>query len=224
MLPPALRFLGPRRFDYLPGLIEHYRPVARGMALLDEALKHALNKRPDSGFRVLMNEVDILEAEADKIKRRIQNHLPMAWLMVVDKTLFLDYTRRQDNILDAVQEAVSWLDLDDFMVPEQLAEAMIASVGEAANVVALLLPALTDVTEFILRGRGDRGKVKDRMEDVRQRHIVVLKAKRSLLAAAYGADMEFGRVYQVVRFVEYVYQASRNAEYCADILRAMMAR
>ena len=66
MLPASLRFFGPRRQDYLPGLLDHYRPVARGMALLNEALKHVLEKRPDKGFRVLVSETDILEAEADK--------------------------------------------------------------------------------------------------------------------------------------------------------------
>ncbi|WP_300162195.1 DUF47 family protein [Solidesulfovibrio sp.] len=224
MLPPSLRFLGPRRQDYLPGLLDHYRPVARGMALLHEALKHALEKRPDKGFRVLVSETDILEAEADKVKRRIRNHLPPAFLMVVDRTLFLDYTRRQDNILDAVQEAVTWLHLAPFDAPAPLAQAMLVSVEEAVGTVALLQTALAGAVEFILHGRGDRGTVKGRMQDIRAQHLKVVKAKRGLIAAAYASGMEFGRVYQIIRFVEYVYRASHNAEGCADILRAMMAR
>lgn len=224
MLPPLLRFLGPRRQDYLPGLLDHYRPIAQGMTLLDEALKHSLARRPDSGFKVLAGEIDILEAEADKIKRRIRNHLPASGLMVVDKTVFLNYTRSQDNILDAVQEAVTWLDLADFVVPDPLASAMIESVGEAALTVELLRPALSEVIDLILRGRGERSEVKGRLQDIRRQHIKVVKAKRELIAAAYGAGLEFGRVYQVIRFVEYVYRASHNAESCADHLRAMLAR
>ena len=150
MLFPVLRFLDPRRQDYLPGLLDHYQPIGRGMALLDEALKRTLKVSQDVGFKVLASEIDTLEAEADKIKRRIRNHLPSAFLMVVDKTLFLNYTRSQDNILDAIQEAVVWLGLGDFAVPPDLAAAMTTSVDEAARSVALLRPALTETVDFIL--------------------------------------------------------------------------
>ena len=81
MLSPSLRFLGPRRQDYLPGLLDHYVPIARGMALLGEALGRSLAAGQDAGFKVLAGEIDILEAEADKIKRRIRNHLPAGFLM-----------------------------------------------------------------------------------------------------------------------------------------------
>lgn len=224
MLPASLRFLGPRRQDYLPGLLDHYRPVARGMALLNEALQHTLHKRPDKGFQVLVNEIDILEAEADKVKRRIRNHLPSGFLMVVDKTLFLDYTRRQDNILDAVQEAATWIFLAPFDVPAPLAEAITVCVAEAAETVALLQTALAAAIDMLLHSRGDRGEVKKRIQDIRLQHLKVVKAKRGLIAAAYAAQLDFGSVYQIIRFVEYVYRASHNAEGCADILRAMLAR
>jgi predicted phosphate transport protein (TIGR00153 family) len=224
MLPQLLRFLGPRRQDYLPGLLDHYRPIAQGMALLEEALKYSLARRPETGFKVLAGEIDILEAEADKIKRRIRNHLPAGVVMVVDKTLFLSYTSQQDNILDAVQEAVTWLDLADFEVAPPLALAITGTVGEAARTVDLLRPALSGSIDLILRARGDRGEVKDRIDEIRRQHAKVVKAKRGLIAAAYGSGMDFARVYQVIRFVEYVYRASHSAEGCADILRAMLAR
>lgn len=224
MLHPALRFLDPRRQDYLPGLLDHYQPIARGMALLDEALGRSLKCSQDLGFKVLTTEIDTLEAEADKIKRRIRNHLPAASLMVVDKTLFLNYTRAQDNILDAVQEATTWLGLGAFAVPRPLAEAMTECVGEAARTVVLLRPALIDTIDFIRRGKRDRGEVKARIHEIRLQHLKVLKAKRTLIAAAYASGLDFAHVYQIIRFVEYVYRASHNAEGCADNLRAMLAR
>ena len=224
MLSPALRFFGPRRQDYLPGLLDHYQPIARGMATLNEALGRSLKLSQDLGFKVLVTEIDILEAEADKIKRRIRNHLPSAFLMVVDKTLFLNYTSTQDNILDSVQEAVTWLGLGHFAIPERLAEAMTASVGEAARTVEMLRPALTGAIELILRGKRERGEVKSQIHEIRVQHLRLVKAKREFIAAAYAADIPFSRVYQIIRFVEYVYRASHSAEGCADLLRAMMAR
>ena len=224
MLPRALRFLGPRRKDYLPGLCDHYRPVARGMELLAAALRHCLTACPDAEFSSLVAEIDVLEAAADKIKRRIRNHLPAAGLMVVDKTLYLDYTRCQDDILDAVQEATVWLDLGDFTVPPPLAAALTESVDETARVVALLEPALTAFIDYVLAGKGERGALKRRISALRSQQLRVVRAKRALIAAAYAADMEFARVYQVVRFVEYVFRAGHRAASCADILRAMLAR
>jgi len=224
MLSPALRFLGPRRQDYLPGLLDHYQPIARGMATLNEALGRSLNLSQDLGFKVLTAEIDILEAEADKIKRRIRNHLPAAFLMVVDKTLFLNYTSRQDNILDAVQEATTWLGLGHFAIPTPLAEAMTESVGEAARTVEMLRPALAGAIALLLRGKRERGEVKNQIHEIRLQHVKVVKAKRGFIAAAYAADLDFARVYQIIRFVEYVYRASHSAEGCADLLRAMMAR
>jgi predicted phosphate transport protein (TIGR00153 family) len=224
MLCASLRFLGPRRQDYLPGLLDHYVPIGRGMTLLGEALKRALADGQDTGFKVLVGEIDILEAEADKIKRRIRNHLPASFLMVVDKTLFLNYTRSQDNILDAVQEAVVWLGLGEFAMPKDLATAMVASVEQAGRTVEMLEPALAETVDFMLAGRSDRSEVKSRMHEIRLQHLKVVRSKRELISAAYASGLDFSRVYQIIRFVEYVYRASHSAEGCADILRAMLAR
>jgi uncharacterized protein len=224
MLAPLLRFLGPRRRDYLPGLLDHYQPIARGMTLLNEALQRSIKLHQDRGFQVLAGEIDILEAEADKIKRRIRNHLPSAFLMVVDKTLFLDYTRRQDDILDNIQEAVTWLGLRDIQAPPPLAQAMTACVGESARTVDMLRPALAGAIGLVLGGREPRGDVKTRIHDMRLQHHQVVKAKRGLIAAAYASGQEFSHTYQIMRFVEYVYRASHSAERCADLLRAMLAR
>lgn len=224
MLSPLLRFLDPRRRDYLPGLLDHYQPIARGMTLLNEALQRSIKLYQDRGFQVLAGEIDILEAEADKIKRRIRNHLPVAFLMAVDKTLFLDYTRRQDDILDNIQEAVTWLGLRDMQAPPALAQAMTACVGESARTVDMLRQSLTGAINLLLGNRAPRAEVKAHIHEIRLQHHKVVKLKRSLIAAAYASDLEFGHAYQVMRFVEYVYRASHSAERCADLLRAMMAR
>jgi len=224
MLAPVLRFLAPRRRVYFPGLLDHYQPIARGMTLLNEALKRSIKVHQDRGFQVLAGEIDILEAEADKIKRRIRNHLPAASLMVVDKTLFLDYTRRQDDILNNIQEAVTWLGLKDITLPPPLGASLSVYVEEAAQTVEMLRPSLMAAIDFILRGHRARRDVKSGIHDIRQQHLKVFKAKRALIVAAYDADLEFRQVYQIMRFVEYVFRASHSAERCADILRAMMAR
>ena len=144
--------------------------------------------------------------------------------MVVDKTLFLDYTRRQDDILDNIQEAVTWLGLRDIAAPTPLAQAMTACVAESAWTVDMLRPALAGSIKLVLGGRGARGDVKGYIHDIRVQHHKVVKAKRSLIASAHAFGLDFGHVYQILRFVEYVYRASHSAERCADLLRAMMAR
>lgn len=224
MLASALRFLAPRRRVYFPGLLDHYMPIARGMTLLNEALKRSIKVHQDKGFQVLAGEIDILEAEADKIKRHIRNHLPAASLMVVDKTLFLDYTRRQDDILNNIQEAVTWLGLGDVPLSEPLADSLLQCVQEATHTVEMLRPSLQAAIDLIVHGRRARRDVKNQIHDIRQQHLKVFKTKRHLIAAAYESTLEFRHVYQIMRFLEYVYRSSHSAERCADILRAMMAR
>ncbi len=224
MLPPALRFLGPRRKDYLPGLLDHYQPISRGMVLLDEALRRHLKVSPDRGFQVLVTEIDTLEAEADKIKRRIRNHLPSAFLMVVDKTLLLNYTRSQDDILDAVQEAASWLAVQELARPGDLDQTLPAYVAEARRTVEMLRPALAAVIDILLSNGPDRTETKECIHAIRLQHLKVAKAKRALVGATFATDLDFRHAYQILRFVKFVHQASHGAEACADTLRAMLAR
>ena len=57
------RRLAPRRRVYLPGLLDHYAPVARSLNVLDEAFGRYRRKSADRGYQVLASQIDVLEGD-----------------------------------------------------------------------------------------------------------------------------------------------------------------
>lgn len=209
----------------LPGLLEHYEPTARALAVVGEALRDYLSPGgPTRAFTVLCTEVGHLEGLADKIKRRIRNHMPRALFMEVDKTLFLNFTRYQDNILDEAQEALNWLGMRPVRIPEHFHEALYAFWSSVAATVDLLKPALNATIALIYGQVSDRAAVKESYHRVRQQHLEAAKAQQHLLTELMCSDLDFRDAYQVMKFVEGLHAMSHNAEGCADLLRAMIAR
>lgn len=208
----------------LPGLLEHYDPVAKGVMVVEAALKEYAASGVGAAFQALHVEIDTLEGQADKIKRRIRNHLPRDVFMEVDKTLFLNYTRSQDNILDAAQEALNWLGMRPAELPAELVTGARGLAREACRTVELLKVCL-EATMGLIYGEGeDRAAVKETIHELRLQHHRATKAKRRLVKEAFEAESGFRDVYQFVKFVEQLHVMSHEAEGAADVLRAMMAR
>jgi predicted phosphate transport protein (TIGR00153 family) len=169
-------------------------------------------------------EIDKLEEQADKIKRRIRNHLPRAFFMEVDKTIFLDFTSRQDNILDAAQESLSWLGMRQIRIPDAFHPALLAFKEEVNVTVGALKPALENTIRLVYGESALRPETKEKFRFVRSRHIKVSRLKADLVAGIYNSDMDFKDIYQLIKFVECLHAMSHNAEGCANSLRAMIAR
>jgi hypothetical protein len=209
----------------LPGLLEHYEPTARALAVIGEALRDYLSPSgPSRTFTVLATEVGNLEGLADKIKRRIRNHMPRALFMEVDKTLFLNFTRYQDNILDEAQDAFNWLGMRPVRIPAHFHEALHAFWSSVAATVDLLKPAITATIALVYGQVSDRAAVKESYRKVRRQHLEASKAQQHLLTELMCSEMDFRDSYQVMKFVEGLHAMSHNAEGCADLLRAMIAR
>lgn len=208
----------------LPALLDHYEPVARGALVVDTALREYLNSGVCLAFNTLVAEIDTLEGRADKIKRHFRNHLPRAAFLEVDKILLLGYTRSQDNILDAAQDALVWLGVRTAALPSPLLESLRDYWKHVFETVRLLKPALEATCDLVYGHSVDRRATKKTFHAVRMSHSRVSKAKRRLLKAALEAEADFRDIYQFMKFVEHLHAMSHNAEGCADTLRAMIAR
>jgi len=208
----------------LPGLLEHYDPVAKGVLVVEAALKEYAEQGHCVAFQTLSSQIDTLEGQADKIKRRIRNHLPRDFFMEVDKVLFFNYTRSQDNILDSAQDAMGWLGMRRVgLGPGHMDRAR--ELGrEACRSIELLGPALQDTVDFILGRNKDRSAVKERHHLVRVQHHKTSKLARAVLREVYATDSDFRDIHVFEKLVEHLHAMSHNAEGSADILRAMIAR
>ncbi len=208
----------------LDGLIDHYQKIHSCVDFIHESLECYLSGGTCREFQELVEQVDRLEGEADKIKRSIRNKMPRRLFMPVDKTLFLNYTRAQDNILDAAQEGLSWLSMRVVEVPADTQKGMVLFLDDVMSSVTLLGPALKSTIQLIYAEELDRQAVKDKLRAVRRQRDKVFKAKGPLIAAIYNQDRDFKDIYQLIHFVQQMDAMSDNAGNCAEILRSMIAR
>ncbi len=207
------------------GLVEHYDKIVEGVSMIREALECYIS---GSGvcreFNELTREVDAIEEHADKIKRNIRNHLPRRLFMPVDKTLFLNYTRGQDNILDYAQEALHWLGMRRVEIPPGIQKAFIDLVEEVTYVVELLGPALKSTIGLVHGEHIDRLGCKEKYRHIRRERQKIIKMQRQLVSDIYNSDMDFKDIYQLIHFVGCLNDTVKNCETCSDTLRAMIAR
>ena len=90
------------------GLQEHAEKVKECGWAFQQAIEcHLANKCKT--FEEFRQEVIHLETEADVIKRRIRGHLPKGTLMPVYNFLLFRYLREQDQVIDAVEDALDWI-------------------------------------------------------------------------------------------------------------------
>jgi len=207
------------------GLVEHYEKIVEGVSMIREALEcYISGTGVCREFEELTREVDAIEEHADKIKRNIRNHLPRRLFMPVDKTLFLNYTRGQDNILDYAQEALHWLGMRRVEIPQEIQKAFIDLVEEVTYVVELLGPALKSTIGLVHGEHIDRLGCKEKYRYIRRERQKIMKMQRHLVSDIYNSDMDFKDIYQLIHFVGCLNDTVKNCETCSDTLRAMIAR
>ncbi|BBD09932.1 DUF47 domain-containing protein [Desulfovibrio ferrophilus] len=208
----------------LDGLIEHYTKINECVDVIKESMECYVAGGACREFVELAKQVDEIENQADLIKRRIRNHLPRGLFMSVDKGLFLQYTKAQDNILDDAQEAMQWLAMRPVEIPAQFQKTVIAMIEEVDMACEHLGPALTATLGLINHEHLDRQGTKDKFWAIRRRRQSIFKMKNKLCSEIYNSDMDFKDIYQLIHYVEKLEGMGHNTENCADILRNMIAR
>ena len=209
----------------MEGLVEHYDKIAGCVKIIKESLEcYVSGGGACREFKELAREIDQIENHADKIKRNIRNHLPRSLFMAVDKTLFLNYTKSQDNILDSAQDALQWLGMRRVVIPEEFQKDLIFLIDEVGSATELLGPALKATIAFVHGENLDREGTKEKYRAVRQQRYRIQRANRELTIKIYNSELDFKDIYQLIHFVNCLDDMAHNCENCADILRAMIAR
>ena len=219
---PFFGLISPR--SPMLGLISHYELITKALSLMTSALAHYQTDGLSPEFVELHGRMDGLEEEADKVKRHIRNHLPRGLFMPVDRTLFFNYTRAQDDILDHAQDAMNWLAMRPMAIPDDFRGELAAFLSEVSRTVDLLRPALDSTIELVHASRLDRQDTKERFRDVRSQHRAVYAMRISLRSRIYNSELGFKDIHQLSHVVQCLFEMSHKAEGCADMLRAMIAR
>jgi predicted phosphate transport protein (TIGR00153 family) len=217
------------RRSSLDGLIEHYELIAKGMSLIEQSMGSFINEEGadascDQNQDEIVEAVAEVEDHADKVKRNIRNHMPRGLSTPVDSVLFFNYTRMQDDILDAGQDSLYWLSMRSLTIPVEFQRKLTEYVGMVGQTIRLLKPALEATVNLISGHVLDREEVKGHYRAVRINHKEVNKVQNEIVPILFNSGKDFKEIYQLIHFVERLQHMSHSAEGCADILRAMIAR
>lgn len=211
--------------DPMEGLVKHYDKIAECIHIINDSVEcYVAGNATCKDFDELIEQIDTVESQADKIKRSIRNHLPHSMFMAVDKTLFFNYTRSQDNVLDNAQEALHWLAMRKVVIPSEYQKDIILLLSEVNDTTSSLGPALK-ATIALNDGKSiDREGTKNKFRKVRKHYAKAMVLRKELANKIYNSDMDFKDIYQLMHFVDCLNEMAHQAEGCADILRAMIAR
>jgi len=125
------------------GLQEHAEKVKECAWAFQQAIECHLADNCKT-FEEFRQEVIQLETEADVIKRRIRGHLPKGTMMPVYNFLLFRYLREQDQVIDAVEDALDWISFrSEPGIPAELekefvilTDAVMDSIEELGKMVA----------------------------------------------------------------------------------------
>ncbi|WP_022661262.1 DUF47 domain-containing protein [Paucidesulfovibrio longus] len=208
----------------MEGLVEHYDKISECINIINESLECYVTGGSCREMEELAEGIAEVEREADAIKRRIRNHLPRQLFMAVEKVLFLNYTNKQDNILDSAEDALEWLAMRRLAVPHAFQKDLVNLLDGVDRAATLLGPALKATIDLVEGRSIDREGTKDTYRQVRNVRAEVREMVKSLTRKIYNSDMDFKDIYQLVHFVDCLGEMSHNCSSCVDGLRAMIAR
>ncbi|MGE4552075.1 MAG: DUF47 domain-containing protein [Desulfovibrionaceae bacterium] len=208
----------------MEGLVEHYDKIAECITIINDSIACYVTGGSCREMEELSEAINQVEDQADRIKRRIRNHLPRRLFMAVDKTLFLQYTTKQDNILDSAQSALEWLAMRHIELGVEYQRGFVDLLDGIQTATSLLGPALHATIALVNGTSIDRDGTKETFRKVRLVREEVQDRAVALTRDIYTSDMDFKDIYQLMHFVSDLNEMSHNCASCVDMLRAMIAR
>jgi len=207
------------------GLQEHAEKVKECGWAFQQAIEcHLANKCKT--FEEFRQEVIHLETEADVIKRRIRGHLPKGTLMPVYNFLLFRYLREQDQVIDAVEDALDWISFrNEPGIPAELEKEFLILTDAVINPIEELLKMVTEARKYFKNYSEDqRVIIKDIIHKLHQQEHEADKAEDVVKQKALNMDIDAVTVFHVVRLAEIIGSIADHAQNAGDMMRAMIAR
>ena len=223
-IPFLSRFLSRFMASPFEGLQEHAEKVKVCAWTFQQAVECYVSSKCER-FEELRQEVIKLESEADAIKKNIRGHLPKGAIIPVDKYQLFRYLREQDQVPDAMEDALDLisyrvepvipkeLEKDFFLLVDTVidpVEDLSRMVAEARKYFRNFSGAQRDEVKAIIRGLSEKEHEADKLEDSLKREIFNLKDPII--------------VFHLITLTETIGSIADHAENAGDMMRAMIAR
>jgi len=207
------------------GLQEHAEKVKECGWAFQQAMECHLSEKCKT-FEEFRQEVIRLETDADAIKRRIRGHLPKGTLMPVYNFLLFRYLREQDQVIDAVEDALDWISFraepgipaeleKDFV---NLADAVIEPIEQLSEMVAEARKYFKNYSEE------QRVLIKKIIRTLRWQEHEADEVEDIIKQKVLNMDIDAVTVFHIVRLAEIIGSIADHAENAGDMMRAMVAR
>ena len=207
------------------GLQEHAEKVKECGWAFQQAMEcHLANKCKT--FEEFRQEVIQLETEADVIKRRIRGHLPKGTLMPVYNFLLFRYLREQDQVIDAVEDALDWISFrNEPGIPAELEKEFLILADVVIDPIEELSKMVAEARKYFRNYSEDqRVIIKNIIRTLRRQEHEADKAEDVVKQKALNMDIDAVTVFHVVRLAEIIGSIADHAENAGDMMRAMVAR
>lgn len=207
------------------GLQEHAEKVKECAGVFQRGIACVIDDSCED-FEQFRKNIDMLESEADDIKRSIRGSLHKGTRVTVDKFEIFRYLGEQDRVLDAVDESLGWLSLRSAAgIPQVLEKDFMLLVEAVMNPIEALSEMVTEACQYFLDSSEEqRVKVKDRIRTLRQYEHEADKLEHAVKEKIFNEIDDPVAVFHLIRLTEVVGSIADHAENAGDMMRAMIAQ
>jgi predicted phosphate transport protein (TIGR00153 family) len=177
-------------------------------------------------FELLKEEIRDIEADADRIKRNIRQHLPISILVPVEKSVFFNFLREADKVVDCIKNSLYWMSYFHLAIPADIQKNYTLLVKEVGDYLGLLPEMVLRAHKYFQsRMEVDREAVKDIIREIRFREGESDDLEKTLLIRLCADDeIPPKTLLLMVRLVETTGDIADHLENSADMMRIMIAR
>ncbi len=207
------------------GLQEHAEKVKECAWAFQQAIECHLAEKCKT-FEEFRQEVIQLETEADVIKRRIRGHLPKGTMMPVYNFLLFRYLREQDQVIDAVEDALDWISFrSEPGIPAELEKEFVILTDAVMDSIEELGKMVAEARKYFKNYSEDqRVIIKNIIRTLRRQEHEADKAEDVVKQKVLNMDIDAVTVFHMVRLAEIIGSIADHAENAGDMMRAMISR
>lgn len=207
------------------GLQEHAEKVKECAWTFQQAIECHLSQRCER-FDEFRDEIIKIEQEADKVKRRIRGNLPKGTLLPVDKFELFRYLGEQDQVVDAVEDALDWIACRrDPGIPLELEKDFLLFVDAVVDPIEELTLMVKAARKYFKTfSDKHREVVKDIIKTLHKQERKVDEHEAVIKEKVMNMKIDPVRVMQMVRLSESISSIADHAENAGDMMRAMIAK